>query len=499
MHNASNQYHKSEPELRKIIHLIERYHAGRRLQVPLYNHALALMWLARVAEAKTEAERSRALSLAAGDGVQYAKATSLLGQIEHELGQYEYAEELLLETADIFARQIPSQGSIDVYSNLTALYLEWQGAATNPMLALKYARTSLQQARGYVTHYLVDGLHNVALAESYHGNPGYALELAQQAQDAAHEALTPLAAYYAAAARGTALQALQDQDGAKLEFAKAESLARETGLHLFAHKVGLELDRLNNDIESARKRMYWFEVRGLINGVNIAKRYFPALAERKEVSKQIENSVRLEVLGTLQVKGEKLRPIRGRKRQELLALLLEARVSGKSEVSRLTLLETLYPDNDELKASSSLKVTIYHLREVLGERAIVTTTNGYALGACTSDAELFLNIGDTTLWRGPYLEGVNTLDDSTVRDSLYWSLFEQTKILLETDPKGAARVAGILIEAEPYNLDYLKTYFSALRLSNNYGKLTRHYHEARQRLLEVSETLPETWQDFLAK
>jgi DNA-binding SARP family transcriptional activator len=497
MHNASNQYDKSEPEFRQAIDLIERHHAGRRLHIPLYNRALALMWLARVAEAKVEAERARTLALAVGDVVQYAKATNLLGQIEHELGQYEHAEELLLESADIFARQTPSQASIDVYSNLTALYLEWQGAATNPMLALKYARTSLQQARDFVTHYLIDGLHNVALAESYHGNPHYALGLAQEAQDAAREARTPLAAYYAATAKATALQALKRLDEARLEFMKVESLARETGLHLFAQKIGLELDRLNNDVESARTRMQWFQERGLLNGINIAKRYFPELAEAKESVTPAKSDVRLEVLGTLQVTREKLTPIRGRKRQELLALLLEARISGRSEVSRLTLLDSLYPDDDELKASASLKNLVHSLRETIGDNAIATTNNGYALGSCTSDAEVFLQTLDTALWRGPYLEGLDFAEESTLRESLYMALHDKAKTLLEFDSTEAARVGSILVETEPYNTECLKTYLTALRLSDNHTKLKRHYQEAQERLLEVGETLPETWQVFL--
>jgi hypothetical protein len=236
-----------------------------------------------------------------------------------------------------------------------------------------------------------------------------------------------------------------------------------------------------------------------MNGVNIAKRLFPELAERKEPAKPVAPQVRLGVLGSVQVKGKTSTPIRGPKRQELLALLLEARISGRSEVSRLTLLDTLYPDEDELKASSRLKVVIHSLRETLGENAVATTNNGYALGACSSDAELFLQTGDTALWRGVYLEGLDTSEDSTVRESLYLSLFEKTKSLLETSPNEAARVAGILIEAEPYNLDYLKTYLAALRLSNNHGKLTRHYKAARERLFEVGERLPETWQAFLAK
>jgi hypothetical protein len=59
-------------------------------------------------------------------------------------------------------------------------------------------------------------------------------------------------------------------------------------------------------------------------------------------------------------------------------------------------------------------------------------------------------------------------------------------------------VGKILTKAEPYNTDFLVTYFRALRADNNHHTLMRHYAEARKRLLEVGETLPEVWQTFLA-
>jgi tetratricopeptide (TPR) repeat protein len=496
MHNASNEYEKAESEFRQAIELIERHHDGRRLHIPLLNRAQARMWLGHFAEAKVDAERSRALALVAGDVVQYAHATSFAGLIEHEFGHYERAEELLLEAQATLAYRSPSQHFVDNYSNLSTLYLEWSGPATNPVLALKYARTGLELARNYGGIFLVDGLTNMTFAESRHGNPHYALELAEEAKTIAAEAKMPRAKFHAAEAKGTALQALQRFDEAGREFVQAERIGRELGLGVYTEKVALKLDRLNQDGESAKTRMQWFQERGLMNGVSIAKGLFPELAEKKETPKGLEASVRLEVLGSVQARGDKVTPIRGRKRQELLAFFLEARMSGRSEVSRLTLFDVFYSNEDELKASASLKSLVYSLRETLGENAITTTNNGYALGDCTSDAELFLQTLDTALWRGIYLEGLAS-DESTVREPLYLALFEKAKTLLETDPKEAARVASILVEAEPYDTEYLRTYLTALRLSKHHGKLTRHYQESKKRLLEVGETLPEAWQDFL--
>jgi hypothetical protein len=326
------------------------------------------------------------------------------------------------------------------------------------------------------------------------GNPTSALELATKATELAQ---APAQTLNACTNKAAATEALGRRDESLELWSRAKSLAEEIGHPYNLNIVSLELDRLNNDLESARTRMQWFEERGLMNGVNIAKRYFPELSEKKETSKQIASGLRLEVLGSLQARGDKPIPIRGRKRQELLALLLETRISGRNEVSRLTLLDALYSNEDELKAGSSLKVVVHSLRETLGENALTTTNSGYALGDCSSDAELFLQTGDTTLWRGLYLEDLESYD-STVRDSLYLALFEKAKALLDDNPKEVARVGNILIEADPYNRDYLKTYFTALRLNNNHGKLTRHYAEARTRLLEIGEGLPETWQGFLS-
>jgi hypothetical protein len=96
-----------------------------------------------------------------------------------------------------------------------------------------------------------------------------------------------------------------------------------------------------------------------------------------------------------------------------------------------------------------------------------------------------------------YLEDLDLANESNVRDALYTALFEKAKTLLELEPQEVARVGSILVEAEPYNTEYLKLYLAALRLSKNHGKLTRQYQEARKRLLEVNETLPDFWQNFL--
>jgi DNA-binding SARP family transcriptional activator len=236
-----------------------------------------------------------------------------------------------------------------------------------------------------------------------------------------------------------------------------------------------------------------------MNGVNIAKRYFPELAGTpQEPVVEIASSLCVQVLGSVQlVSSGKSESIRGNKRQQFLAILLESKLSGRSEVLNLDLIDTLYPDEDELKSANNLRGLVSNLRQHLGDNAILTTTSGYTLGNVQSDAETFLQTGDTNLWRGAYLEGLN-LDTGTFTDSLYLLLYEKANTSLESNPKESARVGKILLEYDPYNRDYLKLCLQALRATNNHKSLSRLYAEASERFLELGETLPENWKAFLA-
>lgn len=190
-----------------------------------------------------------------------------------------------------------------------------------------------------------------------------------------------------------------------------------------------------------------------------------------------------------------VREVRGEKRRTLLAVLLEARVLGRSHVPKLDLLDTLYPGEDERKASASLKEFIYLARLSLETNLIATTPGGYALGAVASDAEAFLAGGDAGLWRGPYLDGHG--GEGPVRESLYLALHRRAVELLASRAAEAARLGRLLTEAEPYHAGYLALYLAALRATGNFRTLELHYHAATARLIEVGEVLPPRWQTFL--
>ena len=129
---------------------------------------------------------------------------------------------------------------------------------------------------------------------------------------------------------------------------------------------------------------------------------------------------------------------------------------------------------------------------------IVTTENGYALGEITTDAEIFLETGDTRLWRGAYLDGLNLArSNETALETLHLALQTHAEKLLETNPTEAARVGRLLCEADSYNLEALRLTIKALRAAQNHKTLSRVYNQSREQFLEIGEVLPERWQDFL--
>jgi tetratricopeptide (TPR) repeat protein len=464
-----------------------RNRAQNRMQMGLYQEVLA--------------DFLEALSMYGerGRSVLYAETLAMMGEVYLELADYDKALDVLTESLAIFGHLQTQSYHVHLFADLARWYVE-HPTSYSSVLAPKYAQSALTCAEELKSA-LYEGVAKLAASRVYQfmNQPTLALNYANEALQRAQEAGLADLRIDAQTAQALALSSSGQQEEARSLLQTASQAALQHGMALKVNKLGLELDRLDNNTESARKRRHWFEERGLMNGVHIAKRYFPELAEHQKIS-VTESKLRLEVLGSLQITEQttNTNAVRGRKRQELLALLLEARLSGRSEVSRLTLLDALYPDENEFKAGSSLKNVVHSLRETFSESAITTTANGYALGAFTSDAEQFLQTLDTAAWRGLYLEGLELGNDSTVQDSLYLSLFEKAKILLETNPQEAARVGSILIEADPYNTAYLKLYLAALRRCNNHGKLTRHYKEATTRLLEVGETLPDTWQSFLS-
>lgn len=498
IHDGSNAHALAEQAFSQVIALMERHGMAQRKFVPLYNRALARKWMGRFGEARADAEEACKLAAEAGQPHSLAQSLSALSELTLEQGHYQKAEDLLHQAEAIYTQSSVSIFNVDLYNNLVTLYLEWHTPHSG-LLALKYAHKVVEAARSINNPtWLATALTSAAMVEVAVGNVSRGLGLLEEAQQLVEELNTSYERYLLDWARArAALQQGQSQRALAL-LRQAQDTAAQLHHPLDFNKLGLEIAHLLGDLEAAQRCLKWFEQNGLGNGVNLAHRLFPELTQQAPSMQTVENvnSIRLEVLGPLQiVQNGEATALRGRKRQELLALLLEARLSGRTEVSRLSLLEALYPSDDELKASAALKQLVRSLRDSLGEAAIQTTGSGYTLGAVDSDAEMFLRYGDLSLWRGVYLEGLS--QGGSVADSLYLSLKLKTEAVLSTDPKEAARLGRILLEADPYSLEYLHVCLSAYKAADNYKTIGRLYAQARERMLEVGEQLPLQWAEFV--
>jgi hypothetical protein len=461
------------------------------------NRAQALIRIGQKARAETDLKAASELARQFGDRRVHMQSLVLLGVTLTERQDFERAETVLLEALALFPEGRFPELRINAEFALTELYRVWilpQGH----FLMCKYARQALRHADETGNLILkLSATLGLSSAELRIGNPRRALELADEAVREAQNHDRHFQEMSALRCRAAALGALQDIGAALESWREAIDLAERLNLPLHAQENRLEVDHLKRDLNGAQERLAWFELNNHPLEAAKARLYFPELNDEiKPLESQLsvpQLSVQLEVLGGMQLNAQ---PLRGRKRQELLATLLESRIAGRSEVTKLELMDAMYSDSDEDQAANALKETVRLTRQNLGAATIETTANGYALGAIHSDAEEFLETGNTALWRGAYLSGLNPRDEQ-VSESLHNALLIAAEKQLETNPKDAARLSRYLTAYDPFNLEFLRLTLRALRASDNHKSLNRAYAEARDRLVEVGERLPERWQDFL--
>ena len=499
----SGQYARAEQLQSEVIDLVIRDYQSRRIYVVYFNRALLRRWSGKYQAAIRDAEKSLHYASEAGDALHIGTAFSFLGLMDVEFGAYEQAEERLTQARELLEQLGVSMYLVDTEQALSELYNAWSDLPHGGLLSLKHANTALRYARQLESELCLGvGLTCAGMAEAIHGQPDKALALIQELGDCS--ASDPSTMYIGAWVQGHALERLGQFDGSLKAFTAAAIEATRLGNPHEANKIGLEIARMTGDLEQAQEHIRWFEAHGMVNGVNIGYRYFPSLAVLTPVPLPVLLPVlpplsRLEVLGPMRFSGlADPFPVRGRKRQEFLATLLEARLSGRREVSRLDLIETLYPESSEVRAGTLLSDLVYQVRESCGVNALETTTDGYALGSVSSDAEDFLKTGNTQLWRGAFLEGLDLAERSnTILEAIDLALRSGIDALILSDPEEAVRLGRILLEANPYDPEALRLTLMALRGAGNHRGLNRAYTQARVRLLEIGETLPERWADFL--
>ncbi len=375
---------------------------------------------------------------------------------------------------------------------------------TSGILALQHAQTALKLARRLQSPlHLSEALFCAALAEAKFGSIERALGLVKESLAFAEQHSEPRIVSNAVWAEAVSLEVLEQPQDALHQYQHALSVIQESNHSLRRQKIVLEIHRLDQNVQAAQNQLLWFEERGLRHGINLVLRAFPDLVSKNPSPQQIQNhdqnALRIEVLGSMRLfDHNQLQTSKSAKRQELLAYLFEAHLAGRAEVSALELAEVLYPNSFEDAALTSVKKMVHLIRSGFSKAAIQTTTNGYALGNVDSDVEHFLASGDTRLWRGQYLENIDIQNpDTTIREVVYKKLAASIGQQLELDPTEAARVARIWLEAEPYDQQALAFTLQALRASDNHRSLNRVYEQAKERLLEVGEQLPEDWRTFL--
>lgn len=464
--------------------------------------AMAREHLGRFAEAATDSEQALRLRGQLGDRWGVAQAQMSLATVLIELAQYERAEELLMGSQSLYARAEAKEPLIVCYCQLAYLYLEWP-ASHSATLALKHAQTAVQLAQeGASPVNLNLALAHLAWAEARFGDPQQALQYAQQATQVAADMGQPESVALETFARAVALEAQGQKEVALEAYTQAVQMLMQSGV-ANAERFALEIDRLQGDEASAIRRLGRFVQQGHVHAACLARRYFSLPEELQKTPTALE----LRVLGPVRILREG-QPVRLHSSQSraFLAHLLEARLTRREEVSDLELFDLFWPHLPENKAKVAAKQLVYRLRAVLGPGAVVRTPRGYALGEMISDAEQFLQTQNPDLWRGPYLEDVQDLTDleeapdspsSDTRAMLYYSLQLKAQTLLDNDPKAALRLGRILMQADPYNRSALLLTCRALHKLGNRRDLAKVYAQARERLLEVGESLPDHWQGLL--
>lgn len=493
----------AEHLLQKVLLVYRRMGDSVNIIAGLHAHALMLQNLGRYQEALPKLEEAAQLCIPLGSFKKLAQTHLAIADQLQWFGQYEQADHLYNESLEVLRGLQDTDFLLDGLRSMTELYRAWNvpyGAA----LAFKYASEALESARATLTPVrMVKALSANVQASLLNRQPAQALAFAEEALSLASGNGRPAQTRDVHHLMALALDASGRRDEALEQVRKALRWAAKADDPYASRKVSLELARLTGDLALAREHLGWFEERGLMSGVHLAHRCFPELAGDAIDNPQPEISLWLEVLGSMQLRREGVStPLRGGKRKELLALLLEARIRGRGGVSALNLCDALYPLEPEEAALGALRAAVFKIRSSLGAALVTTTPNGYALGLVASDAEAFLHSGDTNLWRGLYLENLMLEDrDEHVCDALNKALRTRIEALLEADAptnlEEAVRLSHLLMRAEPYDLGTLAVACRVLRASRNRKALDRLYSEARTRMLEVGEALPEGSAAFL--
>jgi tetratricopeptide (TPR) repeat protein len=436
-------------------------------------------------DAITDLEQCLRLQAQMGNAPVYAQRQSELGFHTLESGDFERAETLLLEARGVLERV--DQPLYNCYlERFTALLHLHRGQAA---LALRHAHAAVREANDVQDESFTAGaLHTLAWVEAVLGSPQRALTTLEQ-RSPVDVLMTPSAVLVQA----LALERLGQSTRAITLLEEAAQQEARVYFECSPERIRVELARMRGDRDAAVALLRELEASG--QGL-LASRVRQAFPDLDATPVPPASPPALEVLGPIRWRGETIGE-RGRKGNELLAYLLEARVEGRDAVPSEELFEVLYPNTTDAQATAALKQQVYRLRGVLGADAILRHADGYALGSFDSDLERYLATPRAELWRGAYLADLGVDHPSELRDRLVNTLREHVLQLTSTDKREALRLARILLEMDAYDLETLRlTLHAALEAGDTLSAI-HAYASARARLEEIGESLPDSWQVFL--
>jgi DNA-binding SARP family transcriptional activator len=463
----------------------------------LLNRGIGFNWIGQYAKAEKDGDLSIQLMLEAGQVFQAATARISVSNNWVDQGHYAKAERGFLEARAVLETHESWRYLSECERLLVRLYHTWR-PAHGSVLVLKHAKAAVDYARKLrLKGFIINALYWASISEIAFGQLEQAQALCAELHELSH---IDGRIYLWQWVYGLLLERQGDKALA-LESLQAAIVTRDDPNNDDTKLMQLEMTRIRGDLAAARVGLEDFQTQGFMAGATLCLHYFPDLKPTVLTSATTLKAVRLNVLGTLQIIQDGIElPLRGAKRKLLIALLLEAHLAGQPEARAIDLGEALYPNANDDEAKAAVKQLVFQLRAQIGTESVLTTTNGYALYGVQSDAQIFLETGDADLWRGAYLtdvQGIEGYSLETVREALYSQLKRRAEALLTIEPAQSARLARILMEAEPFDTDALALALRALQAQGNYNGILRIYKRSRETWLEVGERLPDKWIDFL--
>lgn len=512
---ALTAYHRGEFELAlATIQLaaaeLRALGSWRALSSVSLNRAAFLKQLGRFDEMNEALEECLELRRRSFDGRSYAFAQAALAELRIDQARFDEADSLLREALETLELYGPSRYLVNSTAMASALYL----AKGDFLLAHSYAERALLGARELGSPRSVrEILFDAASANARLGHAKRALALAAEMAALSEAAgASPSDDCRTRWAAGLALEAQGDVQAAADDLRAAQSAALGAGLQLEAHKIAIDLARVEADRGAAAAAVAWLDKRGLRVGRYLAEASFPemlAVRQRNPRAGATEGQLRLAVLGPMLL-GAPGAPdeVRGARRRQLLALLLLARLSGESGLTDLQLIDALYGQAPEPLAQRSLRQLVHQVRRRFGQFVVVRAAHGYSLGSgVVSDAEEFLAAADKAgdadaagalrLWRGPFLQDAAVAEADRVAGRLVRSAAELARRSLELWPAEVARVARWLQAAEPFAPQLAALEATALRNDGDRAGALGALQSAQARLGEVGAELPAHIQQLL--